>query len=210
MHEISSYAAHAHGSSIGVRTWLDEQCRLCRDAQHVGARERRRTPRRSDRSLELEPRRQDRGDRHPGQPDGDQARDRRAAGDVPDLVSLRPDLHARLHEGRVPDRPHRRAQGRSEPAPRSRRRTGTSRPTRASIYGTGFTPDVSILLYNKELFRKAGLDPEKPPTTHGARSRNTPRRSTRSATTPTATTSRAPARAATSSPVADDVGLGCA
>ena len=33
------------------------------------------------------------------------------------------------------------------------------------IYGTGFTPDVSILLYNKDLFKKAGLDPEKPPTT---------------------------------------------
>jgi multiple sugar transport system substrate-binding protein len=31
-------------------------------------------------------------------------------------------------------------------------------------YGTGFTPDVSILLYNKDLFRKAGLDPDKPPT----------------------------------------------
>jgi multiple sugar transport system substrate-binding protein len=33
------------------------------------------------------------------------------------------------------------------------------------LYGTGFTPDVSILLYNKDLFKKAGLDPEKPPTT---------------------------------------------
>jgi multiple sugar transport system substrate-binding protein len=33
------------------------------------------------------------------------------------------------------------------------------------IYGTGFTPDVSILLYNKGLFKQAGLDPEKPPTT---------------------------------------------
>lgn len=32
-------------------------------------------------------------------------------------------------------------------------------------YGTGFTPDVSILLYNKGLFKAAGLDPEKPPTT---------------------------------------------
>lgn len=32
-------------------------------------------------------------------------------------------------------------------------------------YGTGFTPDVSILLYNKDLFKAAGLDPEKPPTT---------------------------------------------
>jgi multiple sugar transport system substrate-binding protein len=31
------------------------------------------------------------------------------------------------------------------------------------VYGTGFTPDVSIIIYNKDLFRKAGLDPEKPP-----------------------------------------------
>ena len=35
------------------------------------------------------------------------------------------------------------------------------------LYGTGFTPDVSILLYNKDLFAKAGLDPEKPPKTIG-------------------------------------------
>jgi multiple sugar transport system substrate-binding protein len=33
------------------------------------------------------------------------------------------------------------------------------------LYGTGFTPDVSVLLYNKDLFAAAGLDPEKPPTT---------------------------------------------
>ncbi|MBV8564106.1 MAG: sugar ABC transporter substrate-binding protein [Methylobacteriaceae bacterium] len=33
------------------------------------------------------------------------------------------------------------------------------------LYGTGFTPDVSILIYNKDLFKKAGLDPNKPPTT---------------------------------------------
>jgi multiple sugar transport system substrate-binding protein len=33
------------------------------------------------------------------------------------------------------------------------------------LYGTGFTPDVSILLYNKGLFKQAGLDPEKPPKT---------------------------------------------
>ena len=33
------------------------------------------------------------------------------------------------------------------------------------LYGTGFTPDVSILLYNKDLFRQAGLDPESPPRT---------------------------------------------
>jgi multiple sugar transport system substrate-binding protein len=33
------------------------------------------------------------------------------------------------------------------------------------LYGTGFTPDVSILLYNKDIFVKAGLDPESPPKT---------------------------------------------
>jgi multiple sugar transport system substrate-binding protein len=35
------------------------------------------------------------------------------------------------------------------------------------IYGAGFTPDVSILVWNKDLFKKAGLDPEKPPSTIG-------------------------------------------
>jgi multiple sugar transport system substrate-binding protein len=35
------------------------------------------------------------------------------------------------------------------------------------IYGAGFTPDVSILVWNKDLFKKAGLDPEKPPRTIG-------------------------------------------
>ncbi|HEY4199666.1 MAG TPA: sugar ABC transporter substrate-binding protein [Devosiaceae bacterium] len=33
------------------------------------------------------------------------------------------------------------------------------------IYGAGFTPDVSILVWNKDLFKKAGLDPDKGPTT---------------------------------------------
>jgi multiple sugar transport system substrate-binding protein len=33
------------------------------------------------------------------------------------------------------------------------------------IYGVGFTPDVSILVWNKQLFRQAGLDPEQPPRT---------------------------------------------
>ena len=32
------------------------------------------------------------------------------------------------------------------------------------IYGAGFTPDVSILIWNKDLFKKAGLDPDKPPS----------------------------------------------
>jgi multiple sugar transport system substrate-binding protein len=33
------------------------------------------------------------------------------------------------------------------------------------IYGVGFTPDVSVLVWNKDLYAKAGLDPEKGPTT---------------------------------------------
>ena len=35
------------------------------------------------------------------------------------------------------------------------------------LYGAGFTPDVSILVWNKDLFKKAGLDPDKPPQTIG-------------------------------------------
>ena len=33
------------------------------------------------------------------------------------------------------------------------------------IYGVGFTPDVSVLAWNKDLYAAAGLDPEKGPTT---------------------------------------------
>ena len=33
------------------------------------------------------------------------------------------------------------------------------------VYGVGFTPDVSILVWNKDLFRQAGLDPDVPPQT---------------------------------------------
>ena len=32
------------------------------------------------------------------------------------------------------------------------------------LYGVPFTPDDSVLFYNKALFNRAGLDPEKPPT----------------------------------------------
>jgi multiple sugar transport system substrate-binding protein len=56
------------------------------------------------------------------------------------------------------------------------------------LYGTGFLPDVSILLWNKGLFKQAGLDPEKP------------RRSVRLARMSTGTTSPVTAAAATSSP----------
>lgn len=33
------------------------------------------------------------------------------------------------------------------------------------IYGVGFTPDVSVLAWNRDLFREAGLDPDVPPKT---------------------------------------------
>jgi len=38
---------------------------------------------------------------------------------------------------------------------------------KGKLYGAGFTPDVSILVWNKDLFKQAGLDPDKPPRTIG-------------------------------------------
>jgi multiple sugar transport system substrate-binding protein len=32
------------------------------------------------------------------------------------------------------------------------------------LYGAGFTPDVTVLIWNKDLFKAAGLDPDKAPT----------------------------------------------
>ena len=66
-------------------------------------------------------------------------------------------------------------------------------------FGIPFAPENSVLFYNKELFRQAGLDPEDPPRTPRKSSRP-PVRSARSATTPTAIISLAPAAAATSLP----------
>jgi multiple sugar transport system substrate-binding protein len=37
---------------------------------------------------------------------------------------------------------------------------------KGKIYGVPLTGDVSALFYNKDLFKKAGLDPNKPPTTY--------------------------------------------
>jgi multiple sugar transport system substrate-binding protein len=37
---------------------------------------------------------------------------------------------------------------------------------KGKVYSVPFTGDVSALFYNKDLFAKAGLDPEKPPTTY--------------------------------------------
>src|ERR1700689_757335 len=36
-------------------------------------------------------------------------------------------------------------------------------PYEGKAYGAGFTPDVSILVWNKDLFKKAGLGDHKPP-----------------------------------------------
>ena len=54
------------------------------------------------------------------------------------------------------------------------------------LYGVPLYADVSALFYNKDLFEKAGLDPNKPPTSL-AKSANTPTRSPRSAATSRAT-----------------------
>ena len=66
------------------------------------------------------------------------------------------------------------------------------------IYAVPHDIDLSAMFYNKVLFKKAGLDPEKPPTTVkemvDARAR-----STRSAAASTASTSAATAAAACSS-----------
>ena len=67
------------------------------------------------------------------------------------------------------------------------------------LYGAGFTPDVSILVWNKDLF-KQGASTRKSRRARLARSMRTRRRSARSVPTFTASISRAPVPAATSSP----------
>lgn len=64
-------------------------------------------------------------------------------------------------------------------------------------YGVGFTPDVSVLAWNKDLYKAAGLDPEKG-RQPWPRSWIMPARSGRLAAIPMASGSRAPAPAATS------------
>jgi multiple sugar transport system substrate-binding protein len=66
------------------------------------------------------------------------------------------------------------------------------------LYGAGFTPDVSILVWNKDLFKKPGSIPT---SRRGRSARSmTRKRSARSGPTSTASISPAPAPAATSSP----------
>ena len=68
------------------------------------------------------------------------------------------------------------------------------------LYGTGFTPDVSILLYNKDLFAQGRARSGKAADDDRRARRNMPPRSTRPIRASMATTSRAHAAAATSSP----------
>ena len=126
---------------------------------------------------------------------------RRAAGDAARPARRGPDLHARLHQpGPVPAH-HRpgerlRPQGRPEPGPRR----GVDRPPTAQIYGVPFYVDASSLFWNKDLFAKAGLDPEKGPTTWQEVIDDATRDPRSWAATPTASTSRARALAPTPTP----------
>ena len=70
------------------------------------------------------------------------------------------------------------------------------------LYGVPLYADVSALFYNKDLFEKAGLDPEQAADQPRRNSAPMPTRSPRSAATSRATTCPAPAPAATSSPSA--------
>ena len=58
---------------------------------------------------------------------------------------------------------------------RSHPRTCATAPGTSKIYAVPHTIDMSVMLYNKDLFKKAGLDPEKPPTTLQGVRRRRPR-----------------------------------
>ena len=76
---------------------------------------------------------------------------------------------------------------------------------KGKTYAVPHKLDSSVMFYNKDLYRKAGLDPEKPPPTSPRCSR-TPARSTRSAATSRDSTSPATAAAAGSTPFPVRVG----
>ena len=88
-----------------------------------------------------------------------------------------------------------RVQGQGGAGARPRRARG-----RASNYAVPHTIDMSVMLYNKDLFKKAGLDPEKPPVTLGEFADDGPHDRQARRRRATARTSAATAAAASSSP----------
>src|SRR5262245_17336142 len=89
-----------------------------------------------------------------------------AAGDVPDLLSLdlilTPDF---MKAGYLKDITDPMA---GNPNIKKVVRAHIDLATyKGRLHGVPFTPDDSVLLYNKTLFRRAGLDAEKPPLTSG-------------------------------------------
>ena len=120
--QLRSHREERHDHTDDVRRACRSADRLvgicdvgfCRHYDDVGARQRHQRCSASRRSLEFVSQRQDRADHHPRQPDGHQARNRRPGGRGSRPRLLRPHLHARFHESRVPDGPHRRPEGRPE------------------------------------------------------------------------------------------------
>ena len=106
-----------------------------------------------------------RADRHPDRQLPGARRRGRGRQEPAGRVRLRRHLRAQLHvAGPLPrhHRPDRRAavQGQAGPA---HMRLGTFEGQK---YTLPHTLDLSVLFWNKDLYKKAGLDPEKPPTTH--------------------------------------------
>ena len=86
-----------------------------------------------------------------------------ASGDVPDLMGLDLIYGPQFAAGR-PARGHHRPDRRRpalETIPEGHRTVATWEDR---LYGVPLYADVSVLFWNKELFRQAGLDPEQPPT----------------------------------------------
>ena len=86
-----------------------------------------------------------------------------ASGEVPDLMGMDLIYGAAVRGGRPARRHHRQDQGLAraedrQPGPHD------GRDLRGRLYGVPLYADVSALFYNKDLFQKAGLDPNKPPT----------------------------------------------
>ena len=151
-----------------------------RHHDHVGAGQRNQCRRAPGRSLEFHPPRQDRADHHPRQPDGHQARDRRPGRRGPGSRVLRPHLHARFHEGRLPHRPHRRPEGRPELRLRRARPTRISPPTRARSTARASRRTSRSSSGTRTCSRRPGSIPTSR-RARSAKSKRTRRRSARSA-----------------------------